>query len=380
MKWWYVLALFSFSTGISLAVEIVEYKDNAGQKRIILQNKWLASEFLPEASALFSGLQYLPEKRPLINPVKTSSSTDDLLPSALETNSCGGRELLWGKKHFANVLFPVSKREATQESGHIVFSNRYLLNENLEATKKVTLLSDSLYVRICFTLTNHEKQAQTLRFWTNFIPQLSPDSSLDIVLLPACGGVRQLKERGVTFFEHDCIYEDKEFSNKEVFVAPAQPWMGRRSDRLPGVLVMCTSPVAMGDSGFLYSYKRGPHSPTHTMEMVFAPVEIKSGASADFIVDYLFFPHLNSLSGICGKIGFDVQDQQLLLEAAAECKGGFLELEFRDAAAAELSRTELQVSDLQTGILQRYSFRVPLGASHIAGSFDDGRVFTLLLK
>ena len=380
MKWVLTLTLLFFCNGICKAVDIIEYKDKAGQQRIVIRNQWLAAEFFPDASALFSGLQFLPEKRSLIDPVETSASIDDLLPSILYTNSCGGRELLWGKKHFANVFFPVAKQEATPESGHIVFSNRYLLNENLEATKKVILSTDSLSVRICFTLKNHEKQAKTLRFWANFIPQLSPDGHLDTVLLPARGGVRRVKERGVTFFERDCIYEDREFSNKEVFVAPALPWIGRNSEKLPGVLVMRCDADALGDSGFLYSYKRGPHSPTHTMEIVFAPVEINSGDSADFNVDYLFFPHLNNISGVCGDIGMEIRDQHLFLEAASPSKGGRLALEYRNAAAAVLGKVELQISALPTGILQQHLIRLPAETSHVSGTFEDGRIFTLLLK
>ena len=370
------LLLMVLASALS-AVEVTCDAPTDSLVRLGLRSELMSVEFAPQVSALLGSWRYRPENRELIGNLVCSRNETELLPAMFETNGVGGRELLWGKKHFHNVPFQIQEITTAPDVARLVLVNRYLMNENIEAKKEIALKEGELKFSVSFTLTNREKSPQQLAFWTNLIAHLGPDSDYDTVVIPAKGGQQATPIHSVMRLPNDRLFIDTDLGNREVFIAPAAPWMARYSRKRPGVLVVRTDEGLLAD-GFFYSYKRGAQSTTHTMEMVFPKREYAAGESVAFPIDHLYFPHLAGVSALCGDLALHWEGTRMNCESAVQQTATAMTLTYLDKGGRELGQATLQLPAMQPGKPQTQALTPPPGAVAIRGTLGTGTPFTIL--
>ena len=376
MKKTLVLVLLALVAGLP-AVEITCDAPMDGFVRLGLRNELMSLEIAPQVSALLGSWVYRPEQREVIGHLKCSRQETELLPAMFLTNGVGGRELLWGKKHFHNVPFQLLEVNASPQDGRLVLMNRYLMNENIEARKEVILKEGELKATVLFTLTNHEKKPQQLALWTNLIANLGPETGYDVVAMPAKGGIKRIPLHTVFELPNDQLYLDDSMTYREVFLAPAAPWVARYSKKRPGVLAVQTD-FSLLDGGFLYSYKQGPASTVHTMELVFPKRDFVQDKPVVFPLRHLFFPHLKAISTLCGNLALHWDGTSLHCESAAPQTATDMRLAFLDKDGRELGQVSLPLPDMQAGKPLTQALAAPQGTVAIRGSLGKDSPFAIL--
>ena len=275
-------------------------------KEIVLANELISCSILPEASGLFSRFEYLPNHRSLFVPIKLSVERDDLMPTRINANATGVRELLWGMRRFHNLPMTIIARQGNGETVSITMRQRFFCGSPLTAEKTLELPGgDSSLLRCHFTLQNPSSKPVQASLWCNLIAKLGL-KLLDPVVMPVKGGIYRVQNRGITGFRKDAVYLENDPSSIDVFTAPGRPWIARFSHENPGVLVMrCTTDGALGPESRFYSYKRGER----TMELICAPVSIAPGSSHTWDFEYIYFPTLNMVRDVAGSYAVNRRDQ-----------------------------------------------------------------------
>ena len=376
MKKTLALAFIAFSCALT-AVEITCEAPKDGFVRLGLRSELMSVEIVPQVSALLGSWRHRPENRELIGNLVCSRNETELLPTMFETNGIGGRELIWKKRHFHNVPFQLLEATSAPDSARLVLFNRYLMNENVEARKEITLREGELKLSVIFTLTNRAKTTQQMSLWTNLIAHLGPDNDYDTVVLPAKGGLKTTPVHRVMRLSSDQLYIDEDLGIREVFVAPAAHWLARYSRKRPGVLVIRTEPALLTD-GVFYSYKRGPLSTTHTMEIVFPNRDFATNVPVAFPIDHLYFPHLTGISALCGDLALHWEGTQMHCESAVPQDATTMVITYLDKEGRELNQATLQLPAMQTGKMLTLKLAPPQGAVVIKGTLGKGSPFTIL--
>ena len=299
----------------------------------VLENALVSCSILPEASGLLARFDYRPAKRQLFAPIQVSVFRDDLLPSRIKTSACGARELLWGAEQFHNLPMEVTDCGKDGAMVWLEMEQPFFGGKLLTARKRVTLEADTTILNNRFTLTSSAPQEEIVTLWCNLIGHLG-ETQLEPVLMPVKGGIRTVIDRGgwnvkhkaVTSFERDGVYLEVDSGSVDVFTAPGRPWIALFSHDSPGVLVMRTTPDALGQDAQFYSYKRG----VRTMEMIFSPVTIQPGKSHVWEIAYIYFPSLKGVQDVAGCYGIDRRDGEtetvLEIEVCAPVPAGKLKL------------------------------------------------------
>ena len=268
-------------------------------------------------SGIVNGFEYLPEKFQLFEKMIYKVKRYDLLPEKISVKVTGGRELVWGVKKFVNVKMNVDNINVTDEAAVIDLSADFFQGENLYAQKRVAVQAGKAAVDVEFTITNKGRKTQNMSLWKHLTAQLTP-GAMDVVLLPAAGGVKRVGKRAVLPMVDDVIYHDTNIVHKQFYTKPFLPWMGRAASgdvNDKGVLVMY-APQMLEQGALFYTWKAGV-SPLHTTEMIFVPEDIASGASKKYSIRYLYFSKLRYLRNICGDYGFDLADGALVVESVS---------------------------------------------------------------
>ena len=342
-------------------------------EELVLENSLIACSILPEASGLLAKMEFKPGKRQLFPPLKPTVFRDDLLPARINTGACGARELLWGAAQFHNLPMTVSGFEKTGGTVRLTMEQKFFGGQLLNAEKAVKLEPGTTVLHNRFTLTSVSKQPEIVTLWCNLIGRMG-GKQLDPVLMPVKGGVRSVIDRGgwsvkrksITGFDRDGVFLEEDSGSINIFTAPSRPWIALFSRETPGVLVMRSTPEALGTNAQFYSYKRG----VRTMEMIFSPVTLQPGKSHTWEIDYIFFPSLRSLRDTAGCYGIDRRDESggtvLEIEACTPIAAGKLKLE---------SGKEYPLPALCPGRLHRLHLPAVKPAQPIAGIFPDGSKF-----
>lgn len=350
-----------------------------------LSNGIISADVIPGISTLTASFRYLPEKFEIIPGFTYTVEKEELLPDVLRCASTGGRELLWGVKFFYNVPWKVLEKKTSSGKVSVSMGNEFFMSEYLRVVKTVSMERGDSKLRVLFEISNQNRMPKEVMLWTNMIPRLGTES-MDLVLIPAKGGLRRSGKVTVSHFPEDVLFEDIDPGRKEVFAAPSRPWLARRSTERKGIFVLRTGPELLhADGAFFYTWKRGGNSPDHTMEVVFPPVKLEKGKPHAWTLEYLYFPSLNNLSEICGDYGLfchtDGSRLMLELESASPQREQSLRLFLTDAKGNRKVLPDRKIPALCPGHLLQLDYSpgdFPKGRYTVSGEFADGNRFTLL--
>ena len=345
-------------------------------EEFVLQNGVISCSFLPEASGLFSRMEYLPEKRELISSPAVSAFHDDLLPSRIKTSATGSRELLWGAALFHNLPCAVTGTEKKDSTVRLFMEQDFFGGYQLRARKEIRLSAGCSFIRNRFTLSSTAEKPEIITLWNNLITSLGK-KDIDPVLMPVKGGIRSVIDRGgwsvrqksIMSFGRDGVFVEDNPGLMNVYTAPGRPWIARFTRECPGVLVMRTTPEALSVNAQFYSYKRGN---ARTMEMIFSPVTLAPGKSHTWVIDYIFFPSLKCIRDAAGNYGIDRRDEAgatiLELESCAPVPGGKITLD---------SGEQFSLPPMRPGKLQQIRIPKQAPGKAVAGTLPDGTRFQL---
>ncbi|MBR7130436.1 MAG: hypothetical protein IKC82_00395 [Lentisphaeria bacterium] len=271
---------------------------NDGYTRYTLSNGYIGVDVMPQLRGMISGVRYIPENRELFREMKIKVAKDDLLPPFPEVTSTGITDFLWGVTTKGDVPAKVISSTNSPEYADIVMNDRFFRMLNCEFTKQVSLKKDSSAVQIKITLRNHSKKIINAALWQNIIQSVSRDIQWDTIIIPCKGNTAKVGRKGVKFFEEDTVYQECDHNDREVFTAPARPWIAARSDLEKGVFILRTADELAAEGALFYTYKAFQN---HTMEFISKPLAISPGKSAVYNLEYIFLPDMQNLSEVFGK-------------------------------------------------------------------------------
>jgi len=363
----------------------LEPSELSGTESRVLSNRYLRAEVVPAVCGAVVSLQYRPTGVFLTEPFEYSIRKIDLLPDQASANAAGSRTWLWKEKNMLCSRFTVQGESSGPDLCETVLSARYYQGTPVTLERRIRLERNSSALKLFLTFRNPGKKECTVIPWENGVMQLNPER-MDNVLIPGRGGVDRIGEYGVQRLERDRIFvDDATVHAKEVKIAPARNWIARRNTASPLILAVRTDMKNLLPEGFLYAWKMQGNSPVHTMEIIFSPFPLKSGAEKTLEVDYLIFQGLTDLKEICGDTGIDcrVTDSKIrfFLCGARPVAADTLSVVLKSSGGREIVLGNAKIPSLTPGDVETFSFDLPsllAGEYRIGGTFGSGKKFTLL--
>ena len=306
--------LLSLLCGCASEQVVIEPCQVSGVPAVRLKNDCISAEIAPECSGIFSALR-MNGSPAMIAPVVYRVEEDDLLPPEHEQNAAGGRAALWGFQIRPYSMTLQRSGRMPDDSGMVEMSCPHWLGQPLIMTRTYCLSPGESRFRVATTVKNTAAVEQQISLWENFSGLLRRDNLADELLFPVKGGVSQLGNYGVKYFESDVLFRKVQNQDKASYkLAVREPWAARSRTGAPLLVLRA---VRLGPQGFFYTWSGTEQE--HTTEAVQTSAEVPPGGTCSFEVEYLVFPEMPDFRGLCGDsaFGMTVRENQVVFTLAA---------------------------------------------------------------
>ncbi|MBO7327730.1 MAG: hypothetical protein J6W00_03040 [Lentisphaeria bacterium] len=296
-KFYFAFFTLLLLTGCTIqsTVSLSKRELNDGYVAHNFNNGLISFDILPQLGAVSAEICYIPENIKLMKPLILNVEKDDLLPQSCNPEGGMINDFLWGVTTFGKLPTKITRWENNPEKSLIQVKDRYYRMQNCEYTKTVSLKKNSTAFQVEIELTNHAKKTMDAAPWQNVIQCLSEEPAIDTIIMPIKGGIKLVGRRGVKFVEKDCVFPEKDLSDREVFAVPLRPWIAASNDSRDGLFVLLTTNDLIANGALFYTYKT---IRVHTMEFIGSTQKIQPKKSEKFYFDYIYFPGLNNLSEV----------------------------------------------------------------------------------
>jgi hypothetical protein len=354
-----------------------------------LQNKYLKLSIIPQSNGRISALNYRPDKLALFQAyTETHEEVSPLLPKTVFSNKNGYKVWLWGKKPQPNSTLKVTKSITDEHGINLVLDGKYYMSQPFMITRDIFLPCDAAVVNIKTTMLNVSDKTEKLTLWINSVPD-----EVGQTIYPVKSGIKNVQRRSVKQVKSDMLLKQDTQTGNNFFAAPAQPWIARIFPQSNLVMAYVTEAQNIIPGGIFYTwhgFKEGKK--ITSLEMIFAPLKIRSKQSVQFKTKIMIFKGLANLKGICGDVGVDctinvVGDQvkvkmrlnSVTHQAKLNIRVGLIPVDKPQATL--LGAQQLTVNNIVPGTSSSVEFTIPAkdltGNYYLAGEIN-GKKFLIL--
>lgn len=278
----------------------------SGLKTIVLQNRLLKTEVIPNATGRIASIYYKPGNVELLTPYfQKTTFIDVLVPLRSSSNRGGYKEWFWGSKNGNITQMKPEVIFNSPDKVSISLFDEYYQNKNFSLIRTVTLSKNSTCIQIGVKIKNVGEKKQKLALWLNLIPTINESSKL---IIPAAGNKKLVMKRRVYSCKFDQLLELKKTAINNFFVSPSRPWFAVAMTNKKVILAYKVKNQYIKQQGLLYSWRGYVEGKKRkTLEMILSPKNLQPGQSVEFQFKIIVFAGLSSLSAISENIGIQAE-------------------------------------------------------------------------
>ncbi|MCF6176568.1 MAG: hypothetical protein L3J71_12475 [Victivallaceae bacterium] len=317
-----------------------------------------------------------------------STTVSPLLPKTVFSNKNGYKLWLWGEKNIPNCDLKVTRTIDDEHGLSVAMDGRYYMSQPFMITRDISLPHDAAVVNIQTTMLNVSEKTEKITLWINSVPD-----EVGQTIYPVKSGIKYVQRRSVKQVRSDMLVKQSTQTASNFFAAPAQPWIARIFPQQKLVMAYVAEQKNIIPGGIFYTwhgFKAGKK--ITSLEMIFAPLKIKSRQSVQFKTRIMIFKGLNNLKTICGDVGIDytmtvtgdeIKVKMLLNSVTYQTK---LKMSVGlvptvNSQASLLNEQQLPIAKLIPGENSSLEFTLPVkklnGDYYLAGEIND-RKFLIL--
>ena len=267
-----------------------------------LENRFLVVEYAP---AMLGRVCQVGVKQPngqpaipLLAPLKVTRYTETPLFALDRDNSCGIREMFWGRS--INGISSMEVKERT--SNQVVLTSRFYGNSWFGAERSISLLPEGLGLEITACFVNHDQQTAQIAPWLNLIGN-APATPV----LPARGSGEVRGKGRQDWHTRDFLFTGQKGNS---FLPPAQNWCGCRLAGRDIVWGITFAPEDFTPDGFFYSWGSpdGIAPVIRTLEAIFPNRSLAPNEKYTIRYKLLAFPGLRHINSLCGTTALELRN------------------------------------------------------------------------